>query len=459
MAIIYTYPGDLAVTGNEKVLVTVPSEENSLRSITLQSIANLKSNNSGVNRVFFADSIGLSPNATQAGLDPLVGTGVVNITGSISITGGGTGKTQADLTAANIGDILVVNANKDGYDFSAQTLGETYTFSTAQNGNNADLTLTDSQANVQTVQLVPGASGNITLTVDNQASPKTITIESAGAASNYTAGNGIAISNTNEISISLAGNSGLVFDNSSNLDTDLGPSNIGDLPQVPLNGDLLYYDSAAAKGASWQTPSFISYQGTTKLEHTDLILARWNTVSSAIEEHTNYTLAADSVLEVYSWGSHSIACFYVRFTVDEPANSTLYDTDEYLMIARKADPTSPILNVNSNKIGFYGNVGLVQAFNPANLNILTTAWQTMPTGVAVLPNPDTPSPVVTPEVPAQLAGQLMMSSFNNNLPGVGNLPFGAPWQTTFVPPTAWIKSGNDTAFEYTLAGQINIVKT
>ena len=145
--------------------------------------------------------------------------------------------------------------------------------------------------------------------------------------------------------------------------------------------------------------------------------------------------------------------------MDEPNTSTLYNTDEYLMICRKSDPTSPLLNVNSNKIGFYGNIGLVQAYNPGNLNILTTAWQTMPTGAAVLPNPDTPAPVVAPEVPAQLAGQLMMSSFNNNLPGVGNLPFGAPWQTTFIPPTAWIKSGNDTAFEYTLAGQINIVKT
>ena len=135
MAIIYTYPGQSIITGKELVLISDDNEQQSTRNITLQQIANLNGTNPGVSSVYFADSIGLSPSATETAQNPDVATGVVEVTGTVLAIGGGTGKDSAALTAANVGDILAVNATNDGYDFIAQPTGETYTFTTAQSTN------------------------------------------------------------------------------------------------------------------------------------------------------------------------------------------------------------------------------------------------------------------------------------------------------------------------------------
>ena len=114
MAIIYTYPGQALITGKELVLISDDNNQKSTRNITLQQIANLNGTNPGVSRVYFEDSLGLSPSTTEAGTDPAAGTGVVQVTGTVLAIGGGTGKDSTALSAATAGDILAVNATNAG---------------------------------------------------------------------------------------------------------------------------------------------------------------------------------------------------------------------------------------------------------------------------------------------------------------------------------------------------------
>ena len=117
MAIIYTYANFSPLTGAEKVLISDSDTNQATRTATAQQIANLAGGSTGVNRVFFNDNVGLTPNFTQTIGNETVGRGVVEFSGVLLPGAGGTGKDSAALTAATTGQVLVLNAAKDGWDF------------------------------------------------------------------------------------------------------------------------------------------------------------------------------------------------------------------------------------------------------------------------------------------------------------------------------------------------------
>jgi hypothetical protein len=231
MAIIYSYPSEGVITGTEELLVTVPGDSFAVRTIKLQQVANLKASTPGgnVDRILFNDSIGLTPTQTAGGADPSVGIGTIIVGGTVSGVGGGTGKDTAALAAANVGDILKVNASKTGYDFgTASGSGSTYTISTKQNASTStsvDLDLTDSSSTVQTITLIP--SGSTSLTANSGAG--TITINSSGSGgSSYQAGNGIEF-NTSTVpdTISADLGVGLGFDSTNQIAVTLNTTLMG----------------------------------------------------------------------------------------------------------------------------------------------------------------------------------------------------------------------------------------
>lgn len=262
MAIIYTYPSESVVTGTEELLVTLPGDSFAIRTISLQQVANLKASTPGgnVDRILFNDSIGLTPTQTAGGADPSVGIGTIVVGGTVSGVGGGTGKDTAALAAANVGDILKVNASKTGYDFgTASGSGDTYTISTKQNASTStsvDLDLTDSSSTVQTITLIP--SGSTSLTANNAAG--TITINSSGSGgSSYQAGNGIEF-NTATVpdTISADLGVGLGFDSSNQIAVSLTTALMGG-SAASQNGLVLTSNTASATGATWATAG--NYKG------------------------------------------------------------------------------------------------------------------------------------------------------------------------------------------------------
>lgn len=262
MAIIYTYPSESVVTGTEELLVTLPGDSFAIRTISLQQVANLKASTPGgnVDRILFSDSIGLTPTQTAGGADPAVGTGTILVGGTVSGVGGGTGKDTTALAAANVGDILKVNATKTGYDFgTATSSGDTYTISTKQNAavsTSVDLDLTDSSSTVQTITLVP--SGSTALTANNAAG--TITINSSGGSgSSYQAGNGIEI-NTATVpdTISADLGVGLGFDATNQIAVALTTTLMGGAA-ASTNGLVLTSNTGSSTGAVWGNSS--SYTG------------------------------------------------------------------------------------------------------------------------------------------------------------------------------------------------------
>jgi hypothetical protein len=262
MAIIYTYPSESVVTGTEELLVTLPGDSFAIRTISLQQVANLKASTPGgnVDRILFSDSIGLTPTQTAGGADPSVGTGTILVGGTVSGVGGGTGKDTTALNAANVGDVLKVNATKTGYDFGiAGSSGDTYTISTKQNtsvSTSVDLDLTDSSSTVQTITLIP--SGSTSLTANNAAG--TITINSSGSGgSSYQAGNGIEF-NTATVpdTISADLGAGLSFDASDQIAVALNTTIMGGAV-ASQNGLVLTSNSGSSTGASWSAAS--SYNG------------------------------------------------------------------------------------------------------------------------------------------------------------------------------------------------------
>ena len=258
MAIIYSYPSEGVITGAEELLVTVPGDSFAVRTIKLQQVANLKASTPGgnVDRILFNDSIGLTPTQTAGSADPSVGIGTIVVGGTVSGVGGGTGKDTTDLAAANVGDILKVNASKTGYDFgTASGGGSTYTISTKQNASTStsvDLDLTDSSSTVQTITLIP--SGSTSLTANNAAG--TITINSSGSGgSSYQAGNGIEF-NTATVpdTISADLGVGLGFDASNQIAVSLTTALMGGTT-AGQNGLVLTSNSSSSTGANWAAPS------------------------------------------------------------------------------------------------------------------------------------------------------------------------------------------------------------
>jgi len=254
MAIIYSYPSEGVITGTEELLVTVPGDSFAVRTIKLQQVANLKASTPGgnVDRILFNDSIGLTPTQTAGSADPSVGIGTIVVGGTVSGVGGGTGKDTADLAAANVGDILKVNASKTGYDFgTASGSGSTYTISTKQNASTStsvDLDLTDSSSTVQTITLIP--SGSTSLTANNAAG--TITINSSGSGgSSYQAGNGIEF-NTATVpdTISADLGVGLGFDSTNQIAVTLNTTLMGGAA-ASQNGLVLTSNSSSSTGATW----------------------------------------------------------------------------------------------------------------------------------------------------------------------------------------------------------------
>ena len=263
MAIIYSYPSEGVITGTEELLVTVPGDSFAVRTIKLQQVANLKASTPGgnVDRILFNDSIGLTPTQTAGGADPSVGIGTIIVGGTVSGVGGGTGKDTAALAAANVGDILKVNASKTGYDFgTASGSGSTYTISTKQNASTStsvDLDLTDSSSTVQTITLIP--SGSTSLTANSGAG--TITINSSGSGgSSYQAGNGIEF-NTSTVpdTISADLGVGLGFDSTNQIAVTLNTTLMGG-SAASQNGLVLTSNSSSSTGASWAAAS--GYTGT-----------------------------------------------------------------------------------------------------------------------------------------------------------------------------------------------------
>ena len=262
MAIIYSYPSEGVITGTEELLVTVPGDSFAVRTINLQQVANLKASTPGgnVDRILFNDSIGLTPTQTAGSADPSVGIGTIVVGGTVSGVGGGTGKDTADLAAANVGDVLKVNASKTGYDFgTASGSGSTYTISTKQNASTStsvDLDLTDSSSTVQTITLIP--SGSTSLTANSGAG--TITINSSGSGgSSYQAGSGIEF-NTATVpdTISADLGVGLGFDASNQIAVSLTAALMGG-SAASQNGLVLTSNSNSNTGAVWGTST--SYTG------------------------------------------------------------------------------------------------------------------------------------------------------------------------------------------------------
>ena len=254
MAIIYSYPSEGVITGTEELLVTVPGDSFAVRTINLQQVANLKASTPGgnVDRILFNDSIGLTPTQTAGSADPSVGIGTIVVGGTVSGVGGGTGKDTADLAAANVGDVLKVNASKTGYDFgTASGSGSTYTISTKQNASTStsvDLDLTDSSSTVQTITLIP--SGSTSLTANNAAG--TITINSSGSGgSSYQAGNGIEF-NTATVpdTISADLGVGLGFDSTNQIAVTLNTTLMGGAA-ASQNGLVLTSNTSSSTGATW----------------------------------------------------------------------------------------------------------------------------------------------------------------------------------------------------------------
>ena len=362
MAIIYTYPEQSVITGQELVLVSSDNEEKSTKNVTLQQIANLNGTNPGVSSVFFADSLGLSPSTTQAGADPTVATGVVQVTGTILAIGGGTGKDSTALTAANVGDVLVVNSSKDGFDFSTASSGETYDLSTIQNTTtpaNVDLTLTDSSGagNNTRVTLVPGSSGNVTLTADATVTPPTITIESSGGGSGttYQSGNGISIDTTttpDTLSVAIGTSAGLGFNSSSQLVTSLTPSNIASTSGAS-NGAVLTYDGSSAM--TWTEPGYNPQVRTE--ESLSLVYIDQTTGNYEIKEHTGINNLKGSVDISQNTNASGNKSHLINFTISfqRGTTTTIAGSDTHLGIA--LDSAAAIFS-NGPSNAYSGSVGV-----------------------------------------------------------------------------------------------------
>ena len=450
MAIIYTYPGQALITGKELVLISDDNDEQSTRNITLQQIANLNGTNPGVSRVYFADSLGLSPSTTQAGTDPTAGIDVVEVTGTILAIGGGTGKDSAALTAANAGDILAVNSTNDGYDFIAQPTGETYTFSTQQNPTvsaNVDLFIEDSQSVKDVVTLVPGNSGNVTLTADTTANPPTITIESTGGqGQTYTAGNGIAISNANVISATLANGGGLGFDNAQ-LTTNLTPANLSTVTNKS-NGDVLTYDGN--NGMNWVTPAYSPQISTISLWNLVYVDGTYSAVL-----HTGVGNQKGTITVSYDGpGNQTHATISWNLSFQLATASTLKTGGYHLGLAK--EDGSALFPNHEGTIEFAGGLSRVTVVDQNN-TIVSDQWETPVTNVAILEKPNTTTcqwegangfrdPANCGAADAEIQSYIWFSAMDQvNV---------TTKQTIYQPATAWIKNtiaNSDTIY---LAGSI-----
>lgn len=227
MAIIYTYANFSPLDGSEKVLISDSETNQATRTATAQQIANLAGGSTGVNRVFFNDNVGLTPNFTQTIGNETVGRGVVEFSGVLLPGAGGTGKDSAALTAATTGQVLTLNATKDGWDF-ANAAGETYSLA-AQQYNlvppyKGGIDLSDSTGIVSTVKIVGGTS--ISVTADALTGEITVTNDNPGIT--YTAGNGIdtGLLASGTIAVDLKASGGLAFDNGE-IETNLSATNVG----------------------------------------------------------------------------------------------------------------------------------------------------------------------------------------------------------------------------------------
>ena len=227
MAIIYTYANFSPLTGAEKVLISDSDTNQATRTATAQQIANLAGGSTGVNRVFFNDNVGLTPSYTQTIGNETVGRGVVEFSGVLLPGAGGTGKDSAALTAATTGQVLVLNATKDGWDFG-NAVGDTYSLAAQQYGAvppyKGGIDLSDSVGIVSTVKIVGGTS--ISVTADAVTGEITVTNDAPGVT--YTAGNGIDTSllASGTIAADLKASGGLAFDNGE-IETDLSSTNVG----------------------------------------------------------------------------------------------------------------------------------------------------------------------------------------------------------------------------------------
>ena len=227
MAIIYTYANFSPLNGSEKVLISDSNTNQATRTATAQQIANLAGGETGVNRVFFNDSIGLTPSFTQTIGNETVGRGVVEFSGVLLPGAGGTGKDSADLTAATTGQVLALNSGKDGWDF-VNAAGDIYSLAAQQYGTTppykGGIDLSDSTGIVDTVKIVGGTS--ISITADSVSGEITVTNDDPGIT--YTAGNGIdsTLLSSNTIAADLKAAGGLAFDNGE-ITTDLSPTNVG----------------------------------------------------------------------------------------------------------------------------------------------------------------------------------------------------------------------------------------
>lgn len=455
MAIIYTYPEESPITGKELVVVSSDNEEKSTRNVTLQEIANINGTNPGVSRVYFADSLGLSPSTSEAGADPTAGTGLVQVTGTVLAIGGGTGKDSTALTAANVGDVLVVNSSKDGFDFSTASSGETYDLSTLQNTTtpaNVDLTLTGSSGSVDTVTLVPGSSGNVTLTADATATPPTITIESSGGGSGttYQAGNGIGIDTTttpDTLNVSLGASAGLGFNSSSQLVTSLIPGNIAATDSAS-NGAVLTFDGGT--GMSWVQPSFSPTQTLTEAvgliyinpsnysptEHTGL-----SDVKGSVTRISNVSPGSSAFLQTITWE--------IQFRVG--STSTLRSSGYSLGIAGTS--RAPLFDGGPEHM-YSGSIGIASVLT-STATISSAGFGTQPVSCIVLSKYD-PGANSSLWLEANELGDasnldcqkyIWIGGHNNNS--------GSLDMIRYTPPsTSWIASGVSTTDTVYLSGTL-----
>ncbi len=455
MAIIYTYPEESPITGKELVVVSSDNDEKSTRNVTLQEIANINGTNPGVSRVYFADSLGLSPSTSEAGADPTAGTGLVQVTGTVLAIGGGTGKDSTALTAANVGDVLVVNSSKDGFDFSTASSGETYDLGTLQNTTtptNVDLTLTGSSTSATTVTLVPGDSGNVTLTADTTVTPPTITIESSGGGTGttYQEGNGINIdtaTSPDTLSVAIGTSAGLGFNSSSQLVTSLIPNNIAATGSA-TNGSVLTYNGSASM--SWVQPTF----SPTVVDNEDLSLIYMDPSNYSPTTHTGVTNVKGAVTKISNvspGGSAFLQTITFELQFQVGATSTLRSSGYSLGIAKASRAA---LFENGPQHMYSGSIGIASVLT-SSADISTAGFATQPVSCIVLSKTD-PGVSTSNWLVANDLGEAANTDCQKYIwIGGHNNNSGSLNMIRYTPPsTSWIASGVSTSDIVYLSGTL-----
>ena len=364
MAIIYTYANFSPLNGSEKVLISDSETNQATRTATAQQIANLAGGDTGVNRVFFNDSVGLTPNFTQTIGNETVGRGVVEFSGTLLPGAGGTGKDSAALTGATAGQVLALNVAKDGWDFT-NAVGEIYDLSTNfPSAGSVPLNLTDSSAVTTAVTLSAGTGISIA-----SSSISDIVITNDAPAITYTAGNGIVSASLSSgiIAVGLKTGGGLAF-NLGEIETDLSSTNIGGTigsnQQVLIangGGGQYWGDVTGLFQKSWAWTPCLVYDPT-DVTNTELQANAFITYNNSNVGPGNAILGQRGTITII--GNLIYYDFYFEFTIDDGN----YPFPSYLCIAADTSATlgGPGLGNPGGLPVVYGEQKAVSANLPSN---------------------------------------------------------------------------------------------